>query len=489
MKTKMRFFKFFLPALLSLSSILCKKNGDASSDPGGNQPPPSDTSSSPVSSNVGFWLTTTDQKNLFKKQNVALNWGTESNSYSTIAVDASQTYQTLDGFGFTLTGGSADVLKSMSSSGRANLLKELFGTDSAGIGISYLRISIGASDLSASVFSYDDISSSQTDTLLQHFSLGIDTVNLIPVLKEILAINPDIKILGSSWSAPVWMKTNDNSTGGNLLPQYYNVYANYFVKYIHAMQDKGITIDAITVQNEPLNGGNNPSMLMSSAEELDFIKNDLGPAFHDAGITTKIFIYDHNCDRPDYPLDILKDASATEYVDGSAFHLYAGDISALSTVHNLYPDKNIYFTEQYTSSTGDFGGDLQWHLKNVVIGATRNWSKIALEWNLANTPNYGPHTNGGCNTCKGAVTIGANVTRNVGYYIIAHASKFVRPGSVRIQSNIPGHLQNVAFITPSGKKVLIVENDGLTSQQFNISFQNKWITTALDAGAVGTYVW
>jgi glucosylceramidase len=487
MKTRMRFFKFFLPAILSFSFILCKKNGDASSDGGNRQPP--DTISSPVSSDVGFWLTTTDQKSLFKKQNVTLNWGTVNNSYSTITVDASQTFQSLDGFGFTLTGGSADILRSMSSSGRADLLNELFGTDSAGIGISYLRISIGASDLSASVFSYDDVPSGQTDTLLQHFSLGIDTVNLVPVLKEILAINPDIKILGSPWSAPIWMKTNNSSAGGNLLPQYYGVYANYFVKYIQAMKERGIAIDAITIQNEPLNGGNNPSMLMSSAEERDFIKNYLGPAFHDAGITTKIVIYDHNCDRPDYPLDILNEDSAAQYVDGSAFHLYAGDISALSTVHDSHPEKNIYFTEQYTSSTGDFGSDLQWHLKNVVIGSVRNWSKTALEWNLANDPNYGPHTNGGCTTCKGAVTIGANVTRNVGYYIIAHASKFVRPGSVRIQSNIPGHLQNVAFVTPSEKKVLIVANDGLTPQQFNISFQNKWVTTTLDAGAVATYVW
>ncbi len=488
MKTKKRFFIFFLPALLSLSFILCKKNVNPDNSGGGPQPP-TDTSTTPVSSDVGFWLTTTDQKNLFKKQNVALNWGTVSNSYPTITVDASQTYQSIDGFGFALTGGSADVLKSMGSSERTNLLKELFGTDSADIGISYLRISIGASDLSVSVFSYDDVQSGQTDTLLQHFSLGVDTINLIPVLKEILAINPTIRILGSPWSPPVWMKTNSNSVGGSLLPEYYRVYANYFVKYIQAMQDKGIAIDAITVQNEPLYGGNNPSMLMSAAEERDFIKNDLGPAFHDAGITTKIFIYDHNCDRPDYPLDILQDDSAKQYVDGSAFHLYGGDISALSTLHNSHPDKNVYFTEQYTSSTGDFGGDLQWHLKNIVIGSTRNWSKNALEWNLANNPYYGPHTNGGCTTCKGAVTIGANVTRNVGYYIIAHASKFVRPGSVRIQSNIPGSLQNVAFVTPAGKKVLIVENDGLTSLQFNINFQNKTVTTSLDAGAVGTYVW
>jgi glucosylceramidase len=261
------------------------------------------------------------------------------------------------------------------------------------------------------------------------------------------------------------------------------------VKYIQAMKLKGITIDAITIQNEPLYGGNNPSMLMTAVQEASFIKNNLGPAFQAASITTKIIVYDHNCDRPDYPIDVLNDAAAKQFVDGSAFHLYGGDISALSLVRNTHPDRNIYFTEQYTASTADFAGDLKWHVKNVVIGSCRNWSRNALEWNLANNPGYGPHTNGGCTTCKGAVTIGASVTKNVAYYIIAHASKFVRPGSVRIQTNVPGSLQNVAFVTPNGSKVLIVENDGSFAQTFNIRFNDKWVVTTLDAGAVGTYSW
>ncbi|HET9825132.1 MAG TPA: glycoside hydrolase family 30 beta sandwich domain-containing protein, partial [Chitinophagaceae bacterium] len=171
------------------------------------------------------------------------------------------------------------------------------------------------------------------------------------------------------------------------------------------------------------------------------------------------------------------------------FHLYGGEISALSTVHNAHPDKNVYFTELYTSSTGDFATDLKWHLRGVIIGSTRNWSKIAIEWNLANNVYFGPHTNGGCTTCKGAVTIGSGITRNVGYYIVAHASKFVRPGSVRIASNVLGSLQSAAFLTPDGSKVLIVENDGNSFQKFNIRFNDKWVTTSLDAGAVGTYVW
>ncbi len=256
------------------------------------------------------------------------------------------------------------------------------------------------------------------------------------------------------------------------------------------MQLQGITIDAITPQNEPLHPGNNPSLSMSAAQQIDFIKNHLGPAFQTANITTKIVTYDHNCDKPEYPLEVLNDPQANSFVDGSAFHLYAGDISALSMLHNAFPTKNVYFTEQWTGSNGTFSGDLKWHLKNVIIGATRNWSKNALEWNLANNTTYGPHTPGGCTMCKGALTIisSENFTRNVAYYIIAHASKFVPMGSVRIASNLLPNLNNVAFKTPSGKIVLIVLNDGTTTEIFNIKINGKWVTTSLDGGAVATYV-
>ncbi|MBA2250384.1 MAG: glucosylceramidase, partial [Chitinophagaceae bacterium] len=291
-------------------------------------------------------------------------------------------------------------------------------------------------------------------------------------------------------TAPTWMKTNKSGYGGKLDPIYYSVYADYLVKYVKAMKTEGITIDAITPQNEPLNAFNNPSMEMTATEQTEFIKKYLGPKFMAASLTTKIIIYDHNADHPEYPITVLNDAAARQYVDGSAFHLYAGPISALSSVHAAYPDKNIYFTEQFTSSTGSFSGDLAWHFRNLIIGAPRNWSRNVLEWNLASDPNYNPHLTGGCSDCKGALTLnGDNITRNVSYYIIGHASKFVPPGSVRVESNVPGNLQNVAYVTPSGKKVLIVLNDSNTSQAFNIMFKGKLVTTTLDAGAVGTYTW
>ncbi|MFI5186878.1 MAG: glycoside hydrolase family 30 beta sandwich domain-containing protein, partial [Chitinophagales bacterium] len=390
---------------------------------------------------------------------------------------------------YALTGGSAYVINQLGSSGKASLLQELFGNNDNSIDVSYLRISIGSSDLNASVFSYDDVPSGQTDVNLDQFSLLQDTVDLIPVLKQILAINPNIKILATPWSPPVWMKDNGNSIGGSLQSQYYDAYAHYFVKYIQQMQVNGITVNAITPQNEPLYGGNNPSMVMTAQQETDFIKNNLGPAFQSAGISTKIIVYDHNCDRPDYPIDILNDAAARSFVDGSAFHLYAGDISALSTVHAAYPDKNLYFTEQWTGANESFDGNLKWHLKNVIIGTLRNWGKVALEWNLASDGGYNPHTPGGCSECKGAVTLNGAINRNESYYIIAHASKFVPPGSVRIASNIVANLYNVAFKTPSGRKVLIVENDGTTESSFNIRFNGQAVTSSLSAGAVATFVW
>ncbi|HXS55222.1 MAG TPA: glycoside hydrolase family 30 beta sandwich domain-containing protein [Hanamia sp.] len=445
----------------------------------------------PAKNDMDFWLTRADESVKLQKQSAILSFGTSINQYPVIQVDETSAFQTIDGFGYTLTGGSAEVINSLNASAKQQLLKELFGSDEGSIGISYLRLSIGASDLNDAPFSYDDMPSGQTDVNLDHFSLQPDMANLVPLLKEILAINPDIKLLATPWSAPVWMKDNNSFTGGNLLPQYYAVYARYFVKYIQAMKAQGITIDAITPQNEPLNPNNTPSLVMTAAQEADFIKNNLGPAFQAAALNTRIIIYDHNCDRPDYPVSILNDAAARVFIDGSAFHLYAGDISAMSTVKAAYPDKALYFTEQYTPSTGSFEGDLKWHLKNVIIGSMRNWSRVALEWNLANNGSFGPHTEGGCTTCKGAITVQSesSYNRNVGYYIIAHVSKFVPAGSVRISSTTAGNINNVAFKTPDGKKVLVVENDGGSTATFNIRYNDKWVVTSLPAGGVGTYIW
>ncbi len=442
-----------------------------------------------------FWLTTPDKSVLFQRQPGELAFrpaeAAPAESQAVIEVDEKQTFQTIDGFGYCLTGGSAQLLHQMTQAARADLLRELFGTEGASIGVSYLRLSIGASDLDERVFSYDDLPAGQTDPLLARFSLAPDRAHLLPVLKEILAINPDLKLLGSPWSPPAWMKTNGETKGGSLRPEFYAAYAQYFVKYLQQMRAEGVRLDAITVQNEPLHPGNNPSLLMLPEQQAEFIKKHLGPALRAAKLDTKIILYDHNADRPDYPISILNDKEARQYVDGSAFHLYAGPIEALSQVHDAHPDKHVYFTEQWIGAPGKFGPDLAWHTKTLIIGATRNWSRTVLEWNLAADPQQNPHTPGGCTECLGAITIapGNAVTRNPAYYIIAHVSKFVRPGSVRVASSGPAALPNVAFRTPAGQRVLVVLNDSPAPLAFRIRQQGVAAASTLAPGAVGTYVW
>ena len=477
-------YKIFWIACASIALSACSSSGVE--DPGN----PDDNSKGEVE----YWLTTADKTELFVKRADRLSFNlTEAGGVPVIQLDTVQRFQTIDGFGYALTGGSADMINGkLGAAERTALLKELFLTDGNNIGVSYLRVSIGASDLDDHVFTYNDLPAGETDVDLTKFSIQEDKQNLIPVLKEIIALNPSIKIMGSPWTPPSWMKTNNLPKAGSLKPEYYAAYAKYFVKYIQTMKAEGINIDAITIQNEPENPNNTPSLVMTAPEQRDFIKNHLGPAFEQANIETKIILFDHNCDHPEYPITVMNDPDAKKYVDGSAFHLYIGDISALSTVHTAHPDRALYFTEQWTWSKGEFAGDLRWHTKNLIVGATRNWSRNVLEWNLASDQNFDPHTDdGGCSECMGALTVGSGgaITRNVSYYIIAHASKFVRPGSVRIFSNNIDGLFNVAFLTPDGKKVLIVVNDNDDAKTFAIGYKNKFAKGYLKGGAVATYVW
>src|SRR3569833_990498 len=443
---------------------------------------------------VNVWETTTDQSKLLQQQANVNFAGDAGTNPITITVDEHTTYQTIDGFGYALTGGSAQLINGMGTNANT-LLTDIFSTASGHIGSSFVRVTIGASDLSSSDFTYDDMPSGQTDVSLAHFSISKEMTDLVPVLKKIIAINPSIKILATPWTAPVWMKQsttgNGGFTGGNLNPAYYDAYARYFVKYIQVMAGQGITIYAVTPQNEPLNPNNNPAMTMQPAEETNFIKNNLGPTFASNGITAKIICYDHNLDRADYPETVLSDATANSYTDGSAFHLYAGSISTMTRVHNAYPNKNIYFTEQFIGGPGNFGGDFDWHMNNIIIGSPQNWGRVALEWNLASDPNFNPHTAGGCSTCMGAVTVsGSSYTKNTAYYTVAHASEFVRAGAVRISSNtFASTIQDVAFINPDGTKVVVALNTSASSQSFKIKWGGESFTYTLPAGAAATFKW
>lgn len=446
-----------------------------------------------LKTDVTYWLTTPDRETLFQKQAIALEFHEPNDQDPRIDVDDKVQYQQVDGFGFTLTGGSAELIGRLEPIQKDALLSELFTTEGSSIGVSYLRLSIGASDLSSTAYSYDD---TPGDIDLKDFSIAKERAYLLPLLKQITQLNPDIQIMATPWSAPAWMKSNNSFYGGGsnpgtLLPQYFESYANYFVKYIQAMGAEGITIHAVTPQNEPLNAYNNPSMLLTAEDENEFIKDYLAPAFRQSAIKTKIIIYDHNLDHPEYARSLLSDPETYELVDGTAFHLYAGDIHTMGNLHEAFKDKHLYFTEQYTSVTGDFGQDLQWHVKNLLIGAMRNWSRNVLEWNLAADPAQQPHLEGGCTDCLGAVTISDNqvTQRNQSYYIIAHAAKFVRPGSFRIRSTQAEELPNVAFSTPDAQHVLIVLNESACPRRFQIAFNGAVVRPTLPAGAVGTFVW
>ena len=332
------------------------------------------------------WLTKADRSVLFEKQDKGIIF-THQQRNGAIIIDDRQSYQSVDGFGFALTGGSAFLIHRMSQEVRTQLLKELFEKNDKAIGVSYLRLTIGASDMNSFVYSYDDMKAGESDPELKHFSLGHDMDDVIPVMKEILAINPNIKILASPWSAPAWMKTNGKVKGGALKAECYDVYAQYLVKYLQEMKKQGITIDAITVQNEPLNSNNTPSMPMSYIEEGKFIRDYFGPQLEKAQVKVKIVLFDHNLDRPDYPLAILNNPATAQYVDGSGFHHYAGSMSTMSFVHAAHPEKNLYFTEMSIGEWNySFAGDLMWNMKKYK---SILWSLIALvTFNACNNENY-----------------------------------------------------------------------------------------------------
>ncbi|MBN1186266.1 MAG: T9SS type A sorting domain-containing protein [Bacteroidales bacterium] len=446
---------------------------------------------------VKQYVTYGDQSMLLEQLPETPSFISETNSNVTLTFDETTTYQTIDGFGYTLTQGSAYVMiTEISPEQRHEVLTELFDPSigiAAGMGSAFLRIGIGATDLSQYAYTYNDLPPGETDEDQSEFSLaGPDLDYLIPVLQEILIINPDIKIVALPWTAPAWMKTNEALSDGHLKPEYYASYTLYFVKYLQAMQGHDIPIHFVAPQNEPLNCCNNPAMLMTAQEQIDFIM-ELGPAIQNAGFSTKILTWDHNCDVPEYPLEVFA-SPAAQYVDGAAWHLYGGDISAMSDVHDAYPEKTTYFTEQYTSSSGSFLVDLGWHMRNVMIGGTNNWAKAVLEWNIAADANVDPHTDGGCDNCLGAYTLdGGNITRNVAYYIVAQLSKFIRPGATRVASTSSDKLYCAAFINNSihgETRVMVVYNDSRApSVNFNIEYQGKIVSLTLPKKSVGTYIW
>ncbi len=441
-----------------------------------------------------LWITTADQTRLLSRQrDLAIEPATDAIP-AVINVDEATVYQEMVGFGAAMTDASAYLIQHKLGAQHDAVLHELFGR-SPGIGLSFLRIPMGASDFSTHDYSYDDMPAGQSDPSLARFSLAEDRVDKIPALKAALAINPQLKLVGSPWSPPGWMKTTGSLIQGTLRPEFYGSFAEYFRKFINGYAAEGVPIYAVTMQNEPAyEPADYPGMRLDPSARAGVIGMHVGPLFESAGIQTLILDWDHNWDLPNSPLAVLADSAARKYVNAVAWHCYAGDVGVQDTVHAAYPSKDAYFTECSGGGWAPVWADnLKFLVGSLIIGSTRGWARGVALWNLALDENGGPHL-GGCGNCRGVITISSAtgfVTRNVEYYALGHASQFVRPGAHRIASttNVVG-LRSVAFKNADdGSKVLIVLNTGTAEVSFAIHFGGKAIVYALPAGAVVTLRW
>ena len=429
---------------------------------------------------------------------------------NTITIDPSVTYQKMDGFGAAITGSSCYNLLKMSKEDRQLLLKETFDPVD-GYGYSYIRISIGCSDFSLEEYTYCDKPG------IENFEIHeLDKRDLFPILKEILAINPKVKIMATPWTPPRWMKVDNlkdlkpfySWTSGQLNPKFYQDYATYFVKYLQAMKAEGINIETVTIQNEPLNRGNSASLYMTWQEQRDFIKTALGPAFKDAGIDTKIVIYDHNYnydnEKPEngnqgqYPLKIYADEEAAKYIEGAAYHAYGGNKKEMLKIHEARPDKSLYFTEISIGMWGNgytFADDLMWNMREVCIGTINNYCKAVMVWNYMLDDKHGPWRPGGCTVCLGAVDINSDdyktLTRNSHYYTMAHLSKVIKPDAVRIKSEgkLPEGIYYSTFQNPDGSYSLVIQNDTDIPTDIVVVLGEKAFKLKLDVRSVASSIW
>ena len=474
------------PAWGLAAMVACGRLAPGEPSPG---PPPS------LGPAAQVWLTTgTASKLLSREADVHFDSSVPPATLLRIVVDEATAYQEMVGFGAAITDASAWLIQNkLAPSEREALLQELFGRN-PGLGLSFTRLTMGASDFSLHQYSYDDMPAGQTDSSLAHFSIDSNRAYVLPVVQRALAINPQLEIMASPWSPPGWMKTTGSLIQGTLRPEAYAPFAEYFRRYVEAYRAEGVPIYAITLQNEPhYEPADYPGMRLEPPARAQLIGQYVGPLFARSGIGTLILDWDHNWDEPQSPLQVLSDSTAARYIAGVAWHCYAGDVSAQTVVHDAHPDKDAYFTE---CSGGEwapnFADNLKWFVRTLIIGATRDWAKGVILWNLALDDQHGPHT-GGCGNCRGVVTIAAGgaVTRNVEYYALGHASRFVRPGARRIAStSFAGDLETVAFRNPDdGSKALIVVNSAAQERTFAVLWSGQFFRYVLPAGAVVTFSW
>ena len=492
--------KSLLKSLLSLPVVLVACGSDTPAD----QPIDPGTGGE-TKGDVAIYVTTNNRSQDFAKKTA--DFSEKSNmSPTTVTLDPTVRYQSMDGFGAAITGSTCYNLLKMTAENRAKFLKGTFSNEE-GMGYSYVRISIGCSDFSLSEYSCCDTPG------IANFALqNEETQYVIPVLKEILAINPSLKILGSPWTPPRWMKVNNlidlapyNSwTSGQLNPIYYQDYATYFVKWVQAFQAQGISIYAVTPQNEPLNRGNSASLFMGWKEEQAFVRDALGPKFKLAALSTKIYAFDHNynydnvADQNDYPLKMYDDETAAAFLAGAAYHNYGGDRAELNDVYGKRPDKELIFTETSIGMWND-GRNLSTRLmddmEDVALGTVNNWCKAVMVWNLMLDTERGPNREGGCTTCYGAVDISKSdyktITRNSHYYIIGHLSSVVKPGAVRIGTkgySATGIIYS-AFENTDGTYAFVLLNNTTQAKTITLNDGNHHFAYEVPAKAVASYRW
>ena len=408
----------------------------------------------------------------------------------TIDVRESTTYQPVVGFGGSLTESSAWlIVNTLGASQRDAVMTALF-SPTAGIGLNLLRQPMGASDFALTHYTYDD-----TCCDLSDFSIDHDRAYILPLLRQAIALNPQARVIASPWSAPAWMKSSGSLYGGRLLTSYYGTYDDYFVRFVQSYAAEGAPVGFVTLQNEPHNEpADYPGMRWGATDQAVFVKEHLGPAFAAAKLPTRIVVWDHNWDEPQYPIAVLNDPGAKPYIDGSAFHCYAGSVANQTQVHNAHPDRNIHFTECTSGEwSTNWENNLLWDFQNLLIGNFRNWGVSVTKFNLALDQANGPHL-GGCTNCIGVVTINTAsgaVTFNHDYYALGHFSKFVAPGAVRIDSNQfeTRGLYDVAFKNPDGSKVTIVVNSAKTRATFKVRWSGQSITYTLPRQSAATFTW
>lgn len=408
--------------------------------------------------------------------------------YADIEIDSSRRFQSILGFGGAFTDASCYLVSRMEPTQRRELLAELVGAE--GLGLSVVRTCIGASDYSCSAYSFDD--SAAPDPHLKHFSIDHDRAYILPVLHEAMQANPDLFLFSTPWSPPGWMKTGDSLLGGSMRKEYFSAYADYFVRFLKAYQAEGINIGAVTVQNEvdTDQDGKMPAALWGQEYEAGFIKQFLGPALRNASLETKIWLLDHNYDLWGRVIDELSDPLVLQYVDGVAWHGYAGSPDAMTRVHDAFPTKHAYFTEGGPDiSDPNYASDwAKW--SSTCAGILKNWARCIVAWNLVldekGRPDIGPFT------CGGVVTLNSRtqqLTRSGQYWAFAHYSKVIRRGARVIDSKgtLPG-VDHVAFMNPDGDFVLVLTNQG-EDRAIDCQFENKSLRLNLPHNSIVTLRW